>query len=223
MRETSSQRTVIKSKGCILGQVSSARRDNKQQVSIISRSAAWDLGGKIEWTLQASAKPIQEYDIICLLHGALKPTIFRLCKNHFAIIVIGATHLNGSGSFGWPETSRSTQYLRDFSLVWGWEDRQGSQGQEKYEILTKTYSQALEHSIVEVGDYLREAIRVWNDIMILDDLGEYEITDERLIKARSSYVAALGQDPSLGRWKPLMTMYEASLLIKCIGHVTLTF
>ena len=30
--------------------------------------------------------------------------------------------------------------------------------------------------------------------MILDDLGEYKITDERLIKARSSYVAALGQE-----------------------------
>jgi hypothetical protein len=84
--------------------------------------------------------------------------------------------------------------LRDFSLVWDWEDRQGLQGQEKYEILTKIYSQALEHLIVEVGDYLYKAIRVWNDIIILDDLGEYEIINERLIEARSSYIAALGQE-----------------------------
>jgi hypothetical protein len=47
---------------------------------------------------------------------------------------------------------------------------------------------------VKVGDYLRELIRVWNDIIILDDLREYEITDERLIEARSSYIVVLGQE-----------------------------
>ena len=116
--ETSNQRAVIKSKGCILGQVSSVRRDDRQNVNITSRKAAWGLGGKTEWTLQASAKPIQERDIICLLHGASKPTIIRLCKDHFAVVVIAATPLNRSGSFGWPETSQSTtQFLRDFLLI----------------------------------------------------------------------------------------------------------
>ena len=46
--ETSSQRLMIKSKGCILGQVSSIRRDNRQIVNIISSNAAWNLGGTIE-------------------------------------------------------------------------------------------------------------------------------------------------------------------------------
>jgi len=194
--ETSGKRAVIKIKGCILGKVLSVRRDNGQHVNITSRKAVWDLGDKTEWTLQASAKPIQKRDVICLLYGASKPTIIRLCKDHFAVIVIAATPLNGSGSFGWPETSQSTtQFLRDFLLVWDWGNPQGkSQDQEEYETLTKTYSQALEYSKAEFGDYLSEATRLWNDIMILDDLGEYENVDERLLEARSGYITVFRKE-----------------------------
>jgi hypothetical protein len=46
--KTSSQRAVIKSKGCILGQVSSVRGDDRQNVIFTSRTTAWDLGGKTE-------------------------------------------------------------------------------------------------------------------------------------------------------------------------------
>jgi hypothetical protein len=192
---TSSQRAVIKCKGSILGQVSSVSRDDRQRVTITVRNAAWDLGSEIEWTLQASAKPIQEYDIICLLRGALKPTIIRLYKDHLAVIIIAATPLNGDSSFLWPATFYlTTQFCRDFPLVWDWEDpKDMSQGQEKYKILTKIYIQALGYSKVEVGDYLHEATRLWNDIMILDDLGEYETAEERLVQARSGYARALGK------------------------------
>ncbi|KAL5316368.1 hypothetical protein ACEPPN_015413 [Leptodophora sp. 'Broadleaf-Isolate-01'] len=184
------QRAVIKSKGYILGQVSSVNSDETHNVNITFTSK--NLGDKMEWALQASAKPIQERDIICLLHGASKPTIIRLCKDHFAVIVIAATPLNGSGSFGWPETSRSmTQFLRDFLLVWDWKSPQGeSQDRKEYNALTMIYSQALEYSKEEFGVYLAEAIRLWNDIMILDDLGEYGKADERLLEARSSYMTA---------------------------------
>jgi hypothetical protein len=77
-------------------------------VNITSRKVTWDSGDKTEWTLQALAKPIQERDVICLLYGVSKLTIIRLYKDHFAIVVIAATPLNGSGSFEWPETSQST-------------------------------------------------------------------------------------------------------------------
>lgn len=144
--KTFSQRAVIKGKGCILGQVSSVRRDNTQTVKIKSSNAARDPRSETEWTLQASAKPIQEHDGICLLHGASKPTIIRLCKDHFAVIIIAATPLNWSGGSRWLQTSQSiTQFLRDFRLVWGWEITQGkSHDQEGYETLTMRYSQALE-------------------------------------------------------------------------------
>ncbi|TGO65696.1 hypothetical protein BCON_0001g00100 [Botryotinia convoluta] len=91
---TSSQRAAIQCKGLIFGQVSSVRIDDGQHVSIKSRLSDWDLSDTTEWTLQASAKPIQEHDIICLLYGASKPTIIRLCHDHFIVIVIAATPLN---------------------------------------------------------------------------------------------------------------------------------
>ena len=191
--ETSGQRAVVKSKGCVLGQVSSVRRDDTQIVNIMS---LWNSGGEIEWILQASAKPIQVGDIICLLYGVSKPTIIRLCKDHFAIIIIAVTPLKGSSSFGYMETSQSiTQYLRDFLLVWDWETPLGtSPNQEEYKALTKTFSQALEYSNTEFGDYLDEATRLWNDIMILDDLGQYGNADERLLEASSGYVTAFGKE-----------------------------
>jgi ankyrin repeat protein len=214
--ETSGKRAVIKIKGCILGKVLSVRRDNGQHVNITSRKAVWDLGDKTEWTLQASAKPIQKRDVICLLYGASKPTIIRLCKDHFAVIVIAATPLNGSGSFGWPETSQSTtQFLRDFLLVWDWENPQGkSQDQEEYETLTKTYSQALEYSKAEFGDYLSEATRMWNDITILDDLEEYQKADERLLEARIGYTTVFRKEYLPG----LNSQYGRTLLSFAAGE-----
>jgi hypothetical protein len=193
--EISRQRAVIKSKGSILGQVSSVRRDDRQNVNITSKNAAWDLDGKT-WTLQASAKSIQERDVICLLHGASKPTIIRPYKDHFAVVVIAATPLNGSSSFDWRSASQSIpEFLRDFLLVWDLEILQGKlQDQEEYETLTKTYSEVLKYSKAEFGDYLDEATRLWNDIAILDDLGEYEKADERLLEARSSYVTAFRKE-----------------------------
>ncbi|KAM3084679.1 hypothetical protein ACMFMG_003140 [Clarireedia jacksonii] len=192
--KTSSQRAMIQCKGCILGQVSSVRGGSRQNVTI-TPSTAWDLHGMIEWTLHASAKPIQEHDIICLLYGASKPTIIRLCKDQFAVIVIAATPLNGSSSFGWPQLSQSTiQFLRDFLLVWDWENPQGKlQDQGEYETLAKIYSQVLESSKGESG-YLNEATRLWNDIAILDDLKEYDKADKKLLEARSKYVAVFGKD-----------------------------
>ncbi|KAL5328321.1 hypothetical protein ACEPPN_001820 [Leptodophora sp. 'Broadleaf-Isolate-01'] len=191
--ETSNQRAVIKIKGCILGLVSSVRRDDRQNVKITCRNTAYKFGSNAEWTFQASAKPIQERDVICLLHGASKPTIIRLCKDHFAVIVIAATPLNGSDSFG--RSQSTTQFLRDFLLVWDWEKPLGkSQDQEEYEALIKAHSQALEYSKAGFGDYLGEATRMWNDIMILDDLGEYENAEERLLKARSGYVTAFRKE-----------------------------
>jgi hypothetical protein len=214
--KTSSQRAMIQCKGCILGQVSSVRRNDRQNVNITSRNTVWDLGGTIEWTLQASAKPIQENDIICLLYGASKPTIIRLCKDHFTVIIIAATPLNRSSSFGWPEFSQSTtQFLRDFLLVWDWENSYKKlQDQEEYETLTKIYSQALVSSKAESGGYLSEATRLWNDIAILDDLKEYDKADKRLLEARSGYMGAFGKDHLPG----LISQYGRTLLSFAAGE-----
>jgi hypothetical protein len=190
-----SQGAVIKGKGHILGQVSSVRSDDRQNLSITSRNAAWDLGDKIEWTLQASAKPIQEGDIVCLLQGASKPMIIRPCWDYFAIIVIAAIPLNESRCFGRLETSQSiTYFLRDFQLVWDWKTPLGEleDDQEKFETWAKINNQGLECSQAELEDHLDEATRLWNAIFILDDLKECVKADKRLPEARSGYVRAHG-------------------------------
>jgi hypothetical protein len=118
------QRAVIKSKGCVLGQVSLVRSGDRQNVNITftSKNVGWYLGDEMEWTLQASAKSIQERDIVCFLQGASKPTIIRLYKDHFAIIVIAVTPLKESGSPKQLELSKSITYFsRDFLLIWDWE------------------------------------------------------------------------------------------------------
>ncbi|PYH92093.1 hypothetical protein BO71DRAFT_432256 [Aspergillus ellipticus CBS 707.79] len=40
-----------------------------------------------QWSLQASAEPVQQRDIVCYLHGSLHPLIVRLCNDHFTVIV----------------------------------------------------------------------------------------------------------------------------------------
>jgi hypothetical protein len=133
-----SQRAVIKSKGCILGWVSSViRSDDRQSMTVTSKNRAWYSGEKLEWTLQASAKSIQEGDIVSLLQGASKPTIIRLCKDHFAVVIIAATPLNIRAGLGRPKYSKSEiRFPRDFRLIWDLENPVGeSQDREDYETL----------------------------------------------------------------------------------------
>src|SRR6202020_1968220 len=123
----------IKSKGCILGRISSVQNtislDGRQGVNIIFKNIPGQLDYKKEWsahwTLQPSAKPIQNGDLICLLQGASKPTIIRSYKDYFAIILIAVTPENiqtGVGDIGWLELLRSIKlFTRDFLLVWDWE------------------------------------------------------------------------------------------------------
>jgi hypothetical protein len=167
---------VIKSKGCILGQVSSVRSGDRQDVMITSKNTAWYLGDEVEWTLQASAKSIQEGDIVCLLQGASKPTIIRLRKDYFAVVVIVATPLNESRSRGRIDLSKPIiRFPRDFLLVWDWEKPLGEwQDREEYETLAKANSRDIEHLKAEFGDHSHKATRTWNVALILGDLEEYE-------------------------------------------------
>jgi ankyrin repeat protein len=51
----------------------------------------------------------------------------------------------------------------------------------------------LETLKVEFRDYFNKAIRLWNNIIILDNLGEYEKADERLLEVRSGYMTAFSK------------------------------
>jgi hypothetical protein len=170
------QRAIIKSKGCILGRVSSVRSDDKQNVKIAFISC---LGDQIEWTLQASAKPIQERDIICLLQGASKPTIIRLYKDNFAIIIIAVTPLQESGSFIRLERFKSvTRFSRDFLLIWDWE-----------QLLKESQDREESNNWMSFD----QATRTWNVALILEDSGEYGKAEKRLREAIKGYEVAFGE------------------------------
>ena len=188
-----SQMAVIRSKGCILGQVSSVSRD--ASVTIGLKYPAWYSGSKMEWTLQASAKAIQKGDIVCLLQGASKPTIIRLYHDYFTVVIIAATPLNERGSFGKPELPKSIIHApRDFLLIWDWGKPLGvPQDREEYESLRVINSQVLEHSKAEFGDHLDKAIRIWNVALVLGDLEEYKRAEEKLREAIEGYEIVFGK------------------------------
>ncbi|KAF1965285.1 HET-domain-containing protein, partial [Bimuria novae-zelandiae CBS 107.79] len=123
---------VIRSKGCILAQVSSVKsdvtRDNRQKVNIFLKNTPGRLGHNkthdVQWTLNVSAKKVEKGDIVCLLQGAPKPVIVRPCKDYFAVIRIAAFPKNKpteSGDTEWSELLQSiTVFPRDFLLLWDW-------------------------------------------------------------------------------------------------------
>ena len=90
---------VIKGKGWILGHIISVGEDiselGQQNIKVLFNDIAESLGYQNEWEtdwkLQASAQFFQDGDIICLLQGASKPSIIRLCKDHFTMITPAVT------------------------------------------------------------------------------------------------------------------------------------
>jgi ankyrin repeat protein len=219
---------VIKSKGCVLGWVSSVKGDSarydRQHLHITFKNMPWQSGDMRErsthWTLKVSAKPIRDGDIICLLQGASKPTIIRLCEDHFVIIMVGATPLEdiqtGSGYIQWPKLSQFIQsFTRDFILVWNWESSSDKlQDLGKYETSIRASSWVLEHPKTKLGSHLDKATRTWNVALILGDLEEYEEAEERLREAVEAYEMAFGEKDS----DTLRSQYGQTPLLWAAGN-----
>ncbi|RDH39438.1 HET-domain-containing protein [Aspergillus welwitschiae] len=76
---------VIKGKAWIIGHLYSVHWNHTAQW--LGNRRDW----KTEWQLQASARLVQDGDILCLLQGASKPSIIRLCRDHFTIVMPAVT------------------------------------------------------------------------------------------------------------------------------------
>jgi tetratricopeptide (TPR) repeat protein len=190
---------VIKSKGCILGYVSSVvtdmPSDGIQNVEITLKNIPRYLGGKGEWsarwTLPASAKSIHRGDLVCLLQGVSKPMIIRRREDHFAVIIITATPTGDvrteNGDMRWPELIRSlTTFPHDFLLVWNWRVFPGNwQDRAGFETLVERNTLVPEHL---------KAIRLRNVALILEDSGEYEYAEKKFQEAIRSYEMAFGEE-----------------------------
>jgi hypothetical protein len=173
---------VIKSKGRILGKVSLEKSgvvsEDGHDVDIIFQNTLAQPGYMKEWsahwTLHASAKSIRDGDLVCLLHGAPKPTIIRPCKDHFVVITIAATPTvevpAGSGHIKWLELLRSiTTFPRDFLLVWDWKKSPERWQDRDYESLIEINSRVPNYFKTNLEDGLDKATRLWNVALILKD------------------------------------------------------
>ncbi|KAB8214020.1 heterokaryon incompatibility protein-domain-containing protein [Aspergillus novoparasiticus] len=102
-RGNEAETVVIKGKGWILGHVHSVEENfsefGKQKVEVLFNDTAESFDCEdqwgADWMLQASAVLIQDGDIICLLKAASKPSIIRLCKDHFTVITPAVTPQQG--------------------------------------------------------------------------------------------------------------------------------
>jgi ankyrin repeat protein len=197
---------IIRSKGCILGWISSAEDyidlDGRLGVGVTLKGIS-EVPGYMEdlmsyWILQAPAKPIRCGDLICLLQGASRPTIIRLHKDHFVIIMITATPIEkGPTNRGYIERLKLLQpkkvFTRDFLLVWDWGHSPEVHGLGDYEISTKTNDSASEHPKVNSERDLDQATRTWNVALILGDSEKYQKAVELLREAIEGYGIAYAQ------------------------------
>ena len=190
---------VIKSKGCILGRVSSVSNcswGEMQNVSITSGSSEGGREWIARWALQVSAEPIREGDLVCLLQGALKPTIIRPCRDYFAIIVIAATPpesiQTGKTDIKWLELLQTiTTFPHSLLLVWNWEKSSGGlQDRERSEASRDLNSLKLGYSKTN----LDKATRLFDVALILRDSGEYEEAGKKLREVAEGYERLFGKE-----------------------------
>ncbi|OCK73685.1 HET-domain-containing protein, partial [Lepidopterella palustris CBS 459.81] len=127
---------VIKSKGSILGKVLKvgSKGGNSQSIEAVFKDTSPRMGtlrdypvqSSVRWTLRAPAKSIQPGDLICFLEGASEPTIVRLNKEYFTVIMVKAVfperEKSGDYTIQRSEILQSATFYRDFLLVWDWEN-----------------------------------------------------------------------------------------------------
>ncbi|KAF5708940.1 Pfs domain-containing protein [Fusarium globosum] len=174
---------VIRSDGCILGEVSSVESvgdwNDRQTVDIkytrgyMFQKKAWSC----RWAHHATANSIRKGDVVCLLQGASKPTIIRLYEDYCAVIAIAVTPTDDERIEG-----LDIDFHRDFLLIWDWEGSWETLGDERgYECLLS--SRVSKHAKTELENYPDKAARLRNIGLILGDLEKYEEAENSLQKA----------------------------------------
>ncbi|EJT69137.1 hypothetical protein GGTG_13246 [Gaeumannomyces tritici R3-111a-1] len=183
---------VIEAKGCVLGEVSSAGDDANQdgQKVEITWKTALDLSDRKEqqsshFALQPSAKAVEKGDVVCLLQGASKPTIIRLCDGFSAIVRIAGPATDRLPK--WPDSE--TALPADLLLIWDWDESKGkSQGGKGYEHLVSSRRvPKCPNTECQCQDHLDKASRLWNFGILLNKVWRYDEAVKNLRKAVEVY------------------------------------
>ncbi|KAK3367931.1 heterokaryon incompatibility protein-domain-containing protein, partial [Podospora didyma] len=186
----SMEAAVIEGKGYILGEVSSAGQD----VNIAWKDAPSYFERREQsscFTLQASAKAAKRGDIVCLLQGALRPTIIRPC-DEFSTVVMIAVPLIDNDLKRW--SASVTTFPVDLLMVWNWNESQRElQGGEDYgKLISSRGVPECPIADCQCPYGLDKAIRLWNFGLFLNRMERYggAITNfQRAVEVYGSTVA----------------------------------
>ncbi|KAK5996951.1 Heterokaryon incompatibility 6-like protein [Cladobotryum mycophilum] len=209
--------TVIKSKGCVLGKVSSVESyspwDDRQKVYIsFWRDTEYC---KDCWVLPVSAKSIQKNDIVCLLQGASKPTIARLNEDYLDIISIAVTFPGeDEGTLKkfheWLRYVRLKQHFpHEFLFVWDWDTPLGGQGRNNQYFIN---SRVPKDARTELGNHLDKAVWLVNMGLIVTDERDHGEGAAYFLKAIEAYGRECGDEcsPTLIAINSLVPRYKKS-------------
>lgn len=120
---------IIKGKGWVLGYIHSVKEDASkpglQTFKVLFNGVAQLMGFQdtwdTDWVFQGPGELIQDADIICLLQGALKPSVVRARKDHFTIITASITPRQlqrGQIPNNIAPRGHSTEGLQEIFLTW---------------------------------------------------------------------------------------------------------
>ncbi|KAK3955167.1 ankyrin repeat-containing domain protein [Pseudoneurospora amorphoporcata] len=195
---------AIEGKGCILGEVSSVKRnatwEDRQDVTITWRNAPSYICVKEAWvpcwTLPTTVKSIQKGDVVCLLQGATRPTILRPYNDHWAVIMIAVSPAGDpqatTRDIKWSELLQSiTVFPHNFLLIWDWDinpDRQQDKNNHDY------FASIPEHSKTGLEGCLDAATRIRNVRLVLQEVKQYGVAVKNLREETAVLERALGTE-----------------------------
>ncbi|KLU93047.1 hypothetical protein MAPG_11963, partial [Magnaporthiopsis poae ATCC 64411] len=203
---------VVEAKGCVLGEITSAQehatRNDRQHVEITWKRAPShsDEKGRLstQFIFQASAKTIKKGDVVCLLKGASRPTIVRLCDGSSTIIMITLPRTNDLPKW----IASIARFPTDFLLVWDWDESRKSQGGEDYgDFISSRGVPKCSKAGCECQNLPDEAARWLNFGVLLNGIKRYEEAVKHFRKAVEVYsIGAASRsmgnsDPGHVRWR----------------------
>ncbi|KAI0186562.1 heterokaryon incompatibility protein-domain-containing protein [Xylaria flabelliformis] len=193
---------VIEGKGYVVGEVYSVDNTqyDRQRMDITwkNTSSMFD-PTKIQsphFTFHASAKPVQKGDIVCLLQGASKLTIVRLCGDFLTIIMIAAPPADYLQKW----LTSVTTFPNDLPLVWDW-------GEDSKYLTFNREVPKCPRTGCQCQEYLDKSARLWNIGMLLNMIKKYENARKNIRNAVEFYmtgVALRSADeayPDHGPWR----------------------
>ena len=202
---------VIETKGYVLGKVSSegATQDDGQHVEVTWKNAPGlhSPKQKQSFTFQALAKAVKEGDVVCLLQGALRPTIIRPYDDFATIIMIAFPLTDDLPKWLTSTTAFPTELL----LAWDWDESQErlQDGGDFEDFIRSRGVPECPRTECQCRDGHDRATRLWNLGLLLNSTDRYEEAGKRLRKA----VARRGKSNNYSGHGPQREADEKALTI----------